>query len=184
MANYQQSFGNATYTVDDQLWSLFAQDDYRISQRMTVNLGIRYERQTFTDATLNFAPRVGFVFDTTGNGGVVLRGGFGIYHSQIVDNSAASYALGEPAGVFTYTATKGQVGFPTSVASAPLPAFPAGGTVPVRSLYVRPGTGCVRQSVCARGVVEWLSEPPAEPVLGAVDVQPGASICAGLAYES
>ena len=121
------------------LWSLFAQDDYRVSQRLTMNLGVRYERQTFTDATLNFAPRVGFVFDTTGNGDVVLRGGFGIYHSQIVDNSAASYALGEPSGVFTYTATKGQVGFPTSVAAAPLPAFPAGGTVPVRSLYVRPG---------------------------------------------
>ncbi len=139
VANYQQSFGNASYTVNDQLWSLFAQDDYRVSQRMTVNLGVRYERQTFTDATLNFAPRVGFVFHTTGNGGVVLRGGFGIYHSQIVDNAAASYALGEPAGVFTYTATKGQVGFPINVAAAPLPAFPAGGLVPVRSLYVRPG---------------------------------------------
>ena len=148
VANYQQSFGNATYTVNDQLWSLFAQDDYRLSGRLTMNLGMRYERQTFTNATLNFAPRVGFVFDTTGNGGVVLRGGFGIYHSQIVDNSAASYALGEPSGVFTYTATKGQVGFPVSVAAAPLPAFPAGGTVPVRSLYVRPGqTAFVNQFV-------------------------------------
>ena len=139
VANYQQSFGNASYTVDDQLWSLFMQDDFRASQRLTINLGLRYERQTFTDARLNFAPRIGFVLDTTGTGSIVLRGGFGIYHSQIVDDSAASYALGEPSGVFTYTAVKGQVGFPTSVAAAPLPAFPAGGTVPVRSLYVRPG---------------------------------------------
>ncbi|HEY9138295.1 MAG TPA: TonB-dependent receptor, partial [Terriglobus sp.] len=139
VANYQQSFGNQNYTVDDQFIGVFAQDDYRASNRLTLNLGARYERQTFTNATLNFAPRVGFVYDLFGTGNSILRGGYGIYHSQIVDNSAASYALGEPSGVFTYTATPGQVGFPASIAAAPLPAFPVGGAVPVRSLYVRPG---------------------------------------------
>lgn len=139
VANYQQSYGNANYTVDDQLWALFTQDDVRVSSRFTANLGLRYERQTFTDGTRNFAPRVGFVYDLSGTAGTVLRGGFGLYHSQIVDNSYASYALGEPSGVFTYTATPGQVGFPTSVAAAPLPAFPTGAVAPIRSLYVRPG---------------------------------------------
>ena len=137
--NYQQSYGNASYVVDDQLWSLFAQDDYRASRKLTLNFGVRYERQTLTDAKLNFAPRVGFVYDPLGDGSIVLRGGFGIYYSQIVDNSFASYALGEPSGVFTYTATPGQVGFPTSIAAAPLPALPPGAIAPVRSLYVRPG---------------------------------------------
>jgi hypothetical protein len=137
--SYQQSYGNANYTVDDQLWALFAQDDYHISHRFTLNMGLRYERQTFTDAQLNFAPRVGFVYDVTGTGAFVVRGGFGIYHSQIVDNSEASYALGGPEGVFNYTATPGQAGFPAAVADAPLPAFPAGAAAPVRSLYVRPG---------------------------------------------
>jgi len=139
VANYQQSYGNANYLVDDQLSSVFAQDDYRASHRLTLNLGMRYERQTLTDAKLNFAPRVGFVYDTTGNGSFILRGGFGIYFSQVVDNSFANYALGEPSGVFTYTATPGQVGFPTTVASAPLPTFPVGAVAPIRSLYVRPG---------------------------------------------
>jgi Carboxypeptidase regulatory-like domain len=139
VANYQQSFGNQNYTVDDQLAGIFAQDNYRASRRLTVNAGLRYERQTFTNATLNFAPRAGFVYDVFGTGNTIFRAGFGIYHSQIVDNSFASYALGEPSGVFTYTATPGQVGFPTSIAAAPLPAFPPGGAVPVRSLYVRPG---------------------------------------------
>ncbi len=139
VANYQQSFGNANYTVNDQLWALFVQDDFRMTKRLTLNAGMRYERQTFTDGTRNFAPRAGFSYDLTGAGNTILRAGFGIYHSQIVDDSFASYALGEPTGVFTYTATPGQVGFPTSVAAAPLPAFPAGGVVPLRSLYVRPG---------------------------------------------
>jgi hypothetical protein len=70
---------------------------------------------------------------------MVLRGSFGIYHSQIVDDSEASYALTGPTGVFNYTAAPGQAGFPTSVAAAPLPSFPAGGVVPLRTLYLRPG---------------------------------------------
>jgi hypothetical protein len=139
VANYQQSYGNANYLVDDQLFALFAQDDFHIFPRLTLNAGVRYERQTLTDAKLNFAPRVGFVVDTRGNGSTVVRGGFGIYYSQIVDNSFASYALGEPTGVFTYTAAPGQIGFPASVAAAPLPAFPSGAVAPIRSLYVRPG---------------------------------------------
>ncbi len=56
-----------------------------------------------------------------------------------MDNSEANYALTGPTGVFNYTASPGQVGFPTSVAAAPLPAFPAGAIAPLRSLYIRPG---------------------------------------------
>lgn len=139
VANYQQSYGNAAYTVNDAIWSLFVQDDYKAGDRLTVNAGMRYERQTFTDAQLNFAPRLGFAYDVFGRGATVVRGGFGIYYSQIVDNQEANYALTGPTGVFNYTATPGQVGFPTSIAAAPLPAFPASATPPLRSLYLRPG---------------------------------------------
>jgi Carboxypeptidase regulatory-like domain/TonB dependent receptor len=134
--SYTQSYGNANYTVDDWLWSLFVQDDWKVRPNLTINLGLRYERQTFADSNKDFGPRAGFAYNWKGT---VFRGSFGIYYSQIVDNSAANWALTGPTGVFNYTATPGQVGFPTSVASAPLPAFPAGAPVPLRSLYVRPG---------------------------------------------
>jgi hypothetical protein len=134
--SYTQSYGNANYTVDDWLWSLFVQDDWKVRPNLTVNLGLRYERQTFTDSNKDFAPRAGFAYNWKGT---VIRGSFGIYYSQIVDNSEANYALTGPTGVFNYTATPGQIGFPTSVAAAPLPAFPAGAQVPLRSLYIRPG---------------------------------------------
>ena len=137
--SYTQSYGNGNYTVNDTLWSAFVQDDYRVRPDLTINLGLRYEQQTFTDARKSFAPRVGFAYNWLGDGKTVVRGGYGIYYSQIVDNSEANYALTGPTGVFNYTAAPGQVGFPTSVAAAPLPAFPAGGAVPLRSLYVRPG---------------------------------------------
>ncbi len=137
--SYTQSYGNANYTVNDTLWAMFLQDDWKIRPNLTVNLGLRYERQTFTDSNKNFAPRIGFAYNVGSDGKTVIRGGFGIYYSQIVDNSEANYALTGPTGVFNYTASPGQVGFPTSVAAAPLPAFPASAVAPLRSLYLRPG---------------------------------------------
>ncbi|HWR13677.1 MAG TPA: TonB-dependent receptor [Terriglobales bacterium] len=137
--SYSQSFGNAVYTVDDTLWSLFTQDDIRVTNRLTLNAGLRYERQTFTDATKNFAPRVGFAADLFGDGKTALRGGYGIYYSTIPDNLAANHVLSAPEGVFTFTATAGQVGFPSNVDVVPYASLPSGAAVPVRSLYIRPG---------------------------------------------
>lgn len=137
--SYTQSYGNASYTVDDTLWALFGQDDVRLRENLTINLGLRYERQTFTDSTTNFSPRIGFSYDPLDTGKMVVRGGFGIYYAQVIDNSQANYTLSGPTGVLNYTAQPGQIGFPTSVADAPLPTFPAGAIAPVRSLYIRPG---------------------------------------------
>jgi hypothetical protein len=139
VASYTQSYGNANYTVGDTLWSGFVQDDIRVRKDLTVNVGLRYERQTFVDSNKDFAPRVGFSYNVKGDGKTVIRGGFGYYYSQIVDNSAANWALTGPTGVFNYAAAPGQVGFPAGVAAAPLPGFPAGAAAPLRSLYVRPG---------------------------------------------
>jgi hypothetical protein len=137
--SYTQSYGNAGYTVNDTLWAVFIQDDFHVRPDLTVNFGIRYEQQTFTDARKDFAPRAGFSYNFKGDGKTVIRGGFGIYYSQIVDNSEANYALTGPTGVFNYTATPGQPGFPASIAAAPLPAFAPGAQQPLRSLYLRPG---------------------------------------------
>lgn len=139
VSTYTQSYGNATYTVDDAIWAVFAQDDFHLNPDVTLNLGIRYEQQTFTDARKNLAPRVGFVYNVRGAGQTVLRGGFGIYYAQVVDNAEANYALSGPTGFFSFTAQAGQIGFPASVSSVPFPLFPAGAQAPVRNLYIRPG---------------------------------------------
>ncbi|MBT9333239.1 TonB-dependent receptor [Paracidobacterium acidisoli] len=137
--NYTQSYGNADYVVDDTLAAVFVQDDAHVTHDFTLNLGLRYELQSFTDSRAGFAPRAGFAWNVAGRGMTTVRGGFGLYYSQVVDNSEANYALTGPTGVFNYTAAPGQAGFPSSVADVPLPAFPAGATAPLRSLYLRPG---------------------------------------------
>jgi len=140
VAKYVQAFGNQDYTVDDTLWSLFVQDDIRVRPDLTLNLGLRYEQQTFTDARLNFAPRVGFAYDLRGRGRTVLRGGYGIYYSQVVDNAQANYALGDPGGgIITITLAPSDPQFPTSVSAVPFPAFPPGAPVPPLTIYIRPG---------------------------------------------
>jgi hypothetical protein len=137
--SYTQSYGNANYVVDDTLAGISAQWDTHPIDDLAVNVGLRYELQTFTDARKDLSPRIGFAYNVGGRGVTTLRGSFDIYYSQIVDNAEASYALTGPTGVFNYTARAGQAGFPTSVSAVPLPAFPAGAVAPLRSLYIRPG---------------------------------------------
>ncbi|HTW62377.1 MAG TPA: carboxypeptidase regulatory-like domain-containing protein [Terracidiphilus sp.] len=137
--SYTQSYGNANYLVGDAMAALFVQDDAHLSRDFTLNAGLRYELQSFTDARADFAPRVGFAYNVAGRGLTTVRAGFGIYYSQVVDNSEANYALTGPTGVFNYTAQPGEVGFPASVSDVPLPAFPPGAVAPLRSLYLRPG---------------------------------------------
>jgi len=137
--SYTQSYGNADYVVDDTLAGVFAQEDLHPISDLTVNLGLRYELQSFTDSRADLAPRIGFAYNVAGRGTTTIRGGFGIYDAQVVDNSEANYALTGPTGVFNYTAAPGQLGFPASVADVPLPVFPPDAVAPLRSLYLRPG---------------------------------------------
>jgi outer membrane receptor protein involved in Fe transport len=135
VVSFTQSFGTGSYTVNDTLTSLFAQDNYHLRPNLTLNLGVRYERQSFTNATRDFAPRLGFAYSPWA--GTVVRGGYGIYYSQIHDNSEADYTLSGPTGVFNLTAKPGDPGFPTSL--QPWSSFPTGAAVPRRSLVLKPG---------------------------------------------
>ncbi|MGI8469461.1 MAG: TonB-dependent receptor [Pyrinomonadaceae bacterium] len=136
-ATFTQSFGNASYNVREWLYSVFAQDDWRVRRDLTLNLGLRYERQTFTDDKNNFAPRLGFAYNFLGDNKTVVRGSYGVYYSEVRANLGASFALAGPTGIFTFTAAPGQFGFPTSLNA--LPAFPAGANLPARDIVIRPG---------------------------------------------
>jgi len=113
------------YYVTNGEWAGFVQDDWKVSSRLTLNLGLRYDVFTpekeirnrlanFDFGTLsyvyagqngvgssagmqtrygNLGPRIGFAYDTSGNGTMVLRGGYGIVYFP--DPYSASDELGQ-----------------------------------------------------------------------------------------
>jgi outer membrane receptor protein involved in Fe transport len=135
VARYTQGFGNVTYSLTDQLYSLFVQDDWHPTSALTVNLGLRYDHQELTGDGNNLGPRLGFAWNL--NPQTVIRGGYGIFYSQIQSNIDATWELGGPTGFFNFSVAPGQLGFPTSL--TPITSFPSGANLPARDVTIQPG---------------------------------------------
>ncbi len=91
------------YTLNQWLGVAFAQDTFRATRDLTLDLGLRYDRQSITDSTANFAPRVGFGWHPNGDSKLSVRGGYGMYYTQIRTNSVAGYIMSGLDGFTTYT---------------------------------------------------------------------------------
>ncbi|MEO6655651.1 MAG: TonB-dependent receptor, partial [Pyrinomonadaceae bacterium] len=137
--NYQQpiSFGIDRYDLPQWLLTGFVQDSWRVTRDLTLDLGLRYDRQTLTDAKNNFAPRLGFGWHPGGDARTSIRGGYGMYYTQIRSNAVAGYLVNGLDGLTTYTAAPGQTGFPTCLTGACLPVNVNPATIPASQLPAR-----------------------------------------------
>jgi hypothetical protein len=137
--NYTQpiNFGISSYNLKQWLYAGFVQDSIHLRRDLTVDLGLRYDRQTLTDATKDFAPRVGFGWHPGGNSRLSIRGGYGMYYTQIQSNLVAGYLVNGLDGLTTYTATPGQLGFPTCLTGSCLPLSFDPKTLPASQLPAR-----------------------------------------------
>jgi hypothetical protein len=110
-AQYQIGAQLGFFSNVNQEDGLFAQDDWRVNKRLTLNLGLRYDLLTWpyeahnrqssfnvnngqvleagvdgvsrtivNQDYLNFAPRVGFAYDLSGDGKMAIHGGYGIFY--------------------------------------------------------------------------------------------------------
>lgn len=97
---YLQNFGSATSHPDTNEYTAFAQDTIRVTSRLAVNLGVRWDLQTFTTKGLisnplfppagkvpfqpyNFAPRAGLAYSLGNRRPLVVRAGYGIFYVRI-----------------------------------------------------------------------------------------------------
>ena len=121
--NYVQpiSFGISSYELPQWLSAVFVQDSIRVNNDLTIDSGLRYDQQSLSDAKSNIAPRVGFGWHPNGDSRTSIRGGYGMYYTQLISNLLAGYLVNGLDGLTTYTATPGQLGFPSCLTGSCLP---------------------------------------------------------------
>jgi hypothetical protein len=97
---YTQNIGDPNLFRPNDVIGLFAQDSWRVRNNLTLNLGLRYDKETafkeatgVEDASLNLAPRFGFAWDPFNDQKTVIRGGAGQYYSKVFLNITGNIQL-------------------------------------------------------------------------------------------
>ena len=104
--------GNPLADVSQFDFGGFITDDWRISPKLTLSGGLRYENQNNISDNFNFAPRLSFAY-SPGAGGArppktVFRGGFGIFYDRFGDNFTLQANRFDGFQQFNYIVTNGQ----------------------------------------------------------------------------
>lgn len=72
------------YAIFQGAW--FVQDDFRVSQQLTLSFGLRHEFQTRLQDKVNFAPRFGLAWSPTKGRKMTVRAGGGIFYTRLTGN--------------------------------------------------------------------------------------------------
>jgi len=136
---FQQAYGpnNGDVAWNTNVWSGYVNDSLRLSPRLTLDVGLRYDymatprpsgnaytahpeflSQIKNDSN-NFGPRVSFAWDVFGDGRSVLRGGTGKFFEYMPDILLAAPIQGISGALITTTFTC------TTTPSNPCPTYPA-----------------------------------------------------------
>src|SRR5918993_1857505 len=128
--SFTQGFGVLGLTMKTTDFNYFIQDDWRVTPRLTLNLGLRYEYQlnpdpinvnpllpqtdNSVDDRNNFGPRIGFALDVSGDGKTAIRGGWGLYYGRVINSTVYNSLVNTGVGI-----DQGQRQFITSATNLP-----------------------------------------------------------------
>ena len=168
-AGFTQTFGAFDISQTNPNLGLHAQDEWKLSSRITLNAGLRYDVQwletTAADAN-NLSPRVGAVWSPFAGRHTIVRGNAGIFYDRVPLRAVANALLS--AGNTTDVSQLRQIAISLSPAQASAPVFPAilatsvpSGTLPnlttmdreLQSAYSRQGSVEVEQQIGERGTI-------------------------------
>ncbi|HYU77922.1 MAG TPA: carboxypeptidase regulatory-like domain-containing protein [Vicinamibacterales bacterium] len=118
----------------------FFQDDWRLRQNLTLNLGLRYDVEIIKDIPdwpagtdkNNLDPRVGFAWDPSGDQKWAIRGGVGGFTQQHPIFTIVKGGVGGRNGLVTISLTPADPLFPAFPNA--LPGFPPGAVLPPRDI--------------------------------------------------
>ncbi len=144
--NFTQGFGVLGLTMKTTDLNYFIQDDWRVTPRFTLNLGLRYEYQLNPDPINvnpalpqtgnkiddrnNLGPRIGFAVDLTGDGKTSIRGGWGLYYGRAINSTIYNALVNTGVGIdrgqrqFSASATNLPPGCTIADTCAFLPIYP------------------------------------------------------------
>lgn len=78
----------AKFSLDQNETAWFVGDKWKVSNRLTFDFGLRFDRDSITDS-VNTAPRAGFVLALTQDGRTMLKGGAGLFYDRVPLNIPA-----------------------------------------------------------------------------------------------
>jgi Carboxypeptidase regulatory-like domain/TonB dependent receptor len=134
-SGFTQTFANSVIPQTNPNAGFYGQDEWKVSPRLTLNLGVRYDLQflkTITTGNHNVSPRGGFAWTPFASRKMVIRGGYGLYYDRIPLRALANALLSanntvNPADLsqISISLSPGQAGapvFPNILSSLTLPA--------------------------------------------------------------
>jgi hypothetical protein len=95
-AGFAQTFGSTSVAQTNPNLGLYAQDEWKVRQSLTMNAGVRYDLQflrTIATDTNNVAPRVGFAWTPAESRRAVVRGSAGLFYDRVPLRALANALL-------------------------------------------------------------------------------------------
>jgi outer membrane receptor protein involved in Fe transport len=148
-SNFVQQFGDPVADAGKMSAGVFAQDSWRVSPRLTLDLGLRYDvertdtlnpgspamQQVFDRLALrrsppvdanNFQPRVGFAYQAMADGRLTLRGSYGLYYDRLLNLATYLSAAGDGAQMTRVILPGAAAATVFQSPTQKLPAYPGG----------------------------------------------------------
>src|SRR6185503_6029094 len=124
-AGFTQTFGVSRVAQRNPNLGLYAQDEWKVGSRLTVNAGICYDLQwleTIETDTNNISPRLGVAWTPSTSRRTIVRGSVGLFYDRVPLRAVANALLS--AGNTTDLNQLRQVNVSLSPAQAAAPVFP------------------------------------------------------------